>query len=272
MAENSVDKILSQSVPNPEPVESVAPEPQEVAEEPVAESEAPEVDAEPEAVDDSSDEYGETVAKDEPKFTNADVQRIVQERLARALKNKPHQEPEQEPEQKPRYEEPEESDWERELESLVDRRLEMIEQRKLEAQWKEQAAQEQNTFEQKFSTSMSKYNDFEETVAPLAGHLNPTMAQALKGMDNPAAFIYNAAKKHKDEIIRISSMNNPYQQVIALGALEASMKKKKIASSAPAPVNRDKGDYSPAQSAKVKNSIDHAIAQEENRKRERFQR
>ena len=62
-------------------------------------------------------------------------------------------------------------------------------------------------------------------------------------MDDPAAFIYAAAKTQAPELERISKLSDPYSQAVELGRLEERMRKSRASvSGAPRPIDQIKGD------------------------------
>jgi hypothetical protein len=90
---------------------------------------------------------------------------------------------------------------------------------------------------------MAKYQDFEQVV--MGKPLTPQMVIATRGMSDPAAFIYAAAKTQAPELDRISKIGDPYAQAIELGRLEERMRKaRSTVSKAPRPIEAPKGDVS----------------------------
>ena len=215
----------------------------------------------------TTDEYGNDLPKEERMFKQSEVERMMQERLERDRRNRPTEKLNP-PEPEPTYEEPnaQPGDWQEELNQFVNQAVTRREQELKEKQWREEAFKEQQKFENKFNQGMLKYNDFQEVVAPIAPLLNENLAQGLHGIENPAAFIYTIAKHHQGEFEKISKMNNPIQQIAALGALEATIKKNKnMGSNAPKPIDREKGDYSSKSSEPRTNSVDHILRQQRKR-------
>jgi hypothetical protein len=229
--------------------ETVTPEPEKAAPEPTeSRSDSP------------IDEYGNPVAK--PKMYTEDE---VQAMIKRRLKNRPDlQEPAPAP--KPAQpsskadSEPSESaeDWESQLNQYIDKRVENREKEAREREWRDRAVQEQTEFETKFTTGMSKYQDFREVVADKP--ITDTMMLATKSLGNPASFIYAACKLHPNEISRISRITDPYSQALEVGRLhERMVKDQAVASRASKPLEAPKGDVADRRFAPV--SIDSRIAE-----------
>ena len=64
------------------------------------------------------------------------------------------------------------------------------------------------------------------------------MVIATRGMQDPAAFIYAAAKTQAPELERISRIQDPISQVVELGRLEERMRKSRASvSQAPRPID-----------------------------------
>lgn len=293
MTVSAIDEILSQSTVNT----SDAPVKSEVVHTP---AEMPEPAEAPEPVEepvDSADEYGSPVESDdddldsgseEDMLPRSKVQESVQKRLRREQKKyetlmaqqaqqyedalRQARETAQQT-REPAAQESAGEDWEKELETRMDRRISERQKQEEERNWQQEAERKTREFADRFQQGRAKYKDFDETIQTVGSYLTPTVGRALQGLDsNPAAFLYNAAKTHSDDLIKIFGMDDAVAQAAALGSLNAAMKKKKSTSSAPAPVGRDKGDYSVTANKKVRNSVDAIINQEENRRREAMQR
>jgi hypothetical protein len=61
-------------------------------------------------------------------------------------------------------------------------------------------------------------------------------------MDNPAAFLYAAAKRNPQELERISKIRDPFAQAREMGNLESSMRRNKPTTKAPRPLGRTPED------------------------------
>ena len=233
-----------------EPVEAV----EKVAEEPTqSESEAKE-----------TDDYGTPVSKKEKVYTEAEVQEMIRRRVKE--KHEPAQ-PIQQQQSQPANEGDGES-WEAQLESFVEQTLSKREQKLQEQSWQQAQQHRQAEFEIKFNSGAAKYDDFESVV--MGKPLTPQMVTATMGMDNPAAFIYAAAKSQAGELDRISKIPDPLIQAVELGKLEERMKKAKAhVSSAPRPIDMVKGDV--GDRVQKRNSVDD-ILRAEMRAKKKFAR
>lgn len=206
----------------------------------------------------SHDDYGQPIAKKDKVYTESEVQEMMRDRnsrgeFARQEAERIKQEAIREYEanlsaQKQNYNESNETgeDWEQQFESLVEQTLSKREQKIKEGQWQEQAQRQQAEFEIKFNQGASKYSDFEQVV--MGKPLTPQMVVATRGMNDPAAFIYAAAKTQSAELGRIAQINDPYVQAVELGKLEERMRKAKVVhSNAPKPIDAVKGDVTDKQ-------------------------
>ena len=103
-----------------------------------------------------------------------------------------------------------------------------------------QEQQAEQAFRQKFTQGMERFSDFREVVGKLPMHDDMTMA--LRGMNDPTAFIYAAAKRQPGEIERISKLPDPYARMVEMGKLEERMRRNKATTKAPRPLGRTKED------------------------------
>jgi hypothetical protein len=259
LVNQNVDDLILTTVsntikPEPETVPDVAESTNEYGVE-TAQEEAPEST--------ELDDYGNPVEKKERVYTEAEVQAMIRKRI------KEKHEPQQ-PAPQPQYESPIDDNWEHQLESFVEQTLSKREQKLQEERWKAHEQETQANFEIKFNTGASKYKDFEQVV--VGKPLTPQMVLATRGMNDPAAFIYAAAKTQAPELDRISKISDPYVQAVELGKLEERMKKARpINSQAPKPIANIKGDM--VEAKQKPRSIDDILAAEENaRRKARLQR
>lgn len=283
---NVDDKLLN--IPSPERVEldtpetrSLAPEPEfapEIAEPTISEKETVEtepvyadISPEPAPEDTNVDEYGTEIPKQEKVYTQAEVDARINEAIRKRLKERAETPPE--PQYQQQYQPQTEAqaasdDWEAQLESFIETTLSKREQKAQAEQWQRQEQEAQANFEIRFNQGMAKYQDFEQVV--MGKPLTPQMVIATRGMSDPAAFIYAAAKTQAPELDRISKIGDPYAQAIELGRLEERMRKaRSTVSKAPRPIEAPKGDVS----EKVQKtwSIDDKLRQAENEsKKERM--
>jgi hypothetical protein len=208
------------------------------------------------ATDSPIDEYGNPVEKAKT-YTEEEVQRMIRDRLSRG-KYAEQQQPIQntQPPQQEQTEEGEE-DWRTQLRKEIRSEMTQAQKESQEYAWRQQQADIQSQFESKFTTGMSKYSDFQQVVADKP--ITDTMLMAARNLDNPAAFIYGAAKLHPQELSRIAQINDPYAQASEIGRLhERMVKERKGASSSPRPLEAPKGDI-PQKNAPHQIPIDERI-------------
>ena len=212
-------------------------------------SEAPEVD-----------EYGTEIAKPEKVYTKAEVEAMIRDRVARM---KQTDFPQQQQAQQPQETQQPDGDWAA-LESFIDHTLSKREQKIAEQQWQRQAQEAQAQFEVKFNEGVAKYADFEQVVQ--GKPLTPQMVLATRGMNDPAAFIYAAAKTQPKELERIASIGDPMAQAVEMGQLAERMRKARSqVSQAPRPIDAPKGDV--VEKVERTRNIDDQIQREEQRLR-----
>jgi hypothetical protein len=254
MSEQNVDNLLKgYDAPAPE---VKAPEPEAQQPEPEQQPEThPEPETKPEApeTDDSDADYGldlDGESDSEKKYTESElndrINKAVRERLERANRNKAPSEQISEQQAMQAHQDGFEFDnnssesWEKQLENFVWNTVEKRFSEKQQEQQRNQEQARQQEYEQKFLDGMSKinskYNDFEQVV----GNQNITdpMVLGTRHMRDPAAFLYAASKNHSDELKRISSIDDPYQQIAAIGNLEAKMRSQSKKSKAPQPLSQ----------------------------------
>ena len=218
MSLNNIDSLLQTIATDAtagamynEPSEPVSeehePEARDITSQPRADEPEPEAEAEePKAADKEDtvdDEYGTPVAKKERVYTESEVQQMMRDRNARGefarQEAQRQQQQAQQQAQQPQQQNVEgNEDWEAQLESFVEQTLSKREQKLQEQQWQQQEQQAQANFEIKFNTGAAKYADFESVVMNKA--LTPQMVIATRGMSDPAAFIYAAAKTQAPEL------------------------------------------------------------------------
>jgi hypothetical protein len=182
------------------------------------------------------DDYGQPVAKKERVYTQSEVEQMMRDRNTRGEFAKQQLEQPVQPVAQEASE-----DWQQEFESLVEQTISKREQKIQQQHWQQQAEQKQAEFEIKFNAGATKYADFEQVV--MGKPLTIDMVKATMGMNDPAAFIYAAAKTQATELERISKIPDALSQAVELGKLEERMRKSKSASSgAPRPIDTIKGD------------------------------
>ena len=128
---------------------------------------------------------------------------------------------------------------------------------------KEQKAEAE--FVEKFTHGMERFNDFRDVVS--AQPVTDAMTLALRGVNDPAAFIYAASKRHPAELQRISQIKDPYSQIVEMGKLEERMKKQPQGTQAPRPISRNTENAPMAEKKKSgEPSIEDLIARSEQKK------
>jgi len=191
--------------------------------------------------DGDTDEYGIEVPK-ERTYSEKEVQQMIRDRLKRGDHQPMQQQAIQQATNDFQVDPNSEETWEAQLEKFIDRRLETREQTVKQKELQRQAHEIQAEFESKFSTGMEKYSDFREVVGKLP--ITDAMMMSIRDMDNPATFLYAAAKLQPEEVKKIASMADPFQQAKAMGQLDERMRKAKSITRAAAPLKSTGSDVS----------------------------
>jgi hypothetical protein len=185
------------------------------------------------------DEYGNKVGK-KKMYSEEEVQNMIRERFNRGRWKE--QEAPQIRKDAENFEPDSESEesWEVQLDKHIDKRIETRERRAQELDWKKREEETQAQFEVKFSQGMSKYDDFGDVVKgkPITNH----MMMATRSFNDPASFIYAAAKLHAKELDRIANIPDTVAQIAEMGRLEERMRKAKATASSHKPVQKHAGD------------------------------
>jgi hypothetical protein len=156
--------------------------------------------------------------------------------------------------------------WQTQLEQFVEATISKVSQKQVQAQHQQREAQAQMEFEDKFTRGMERFSDFRDVVG--AAQIDDPMTYALRGMNDPAAFIYAAAKRQPQELSRISNIQDPYAKMVEMGKLEERMRKTAASTSAPRPITRAREDGSmPINNAKKEASIEDLIAKSDAKRR-----
>ncbi len=129
-------------------------------------------------------------------------------------------------------------DWQQQLAQFVRQEVKAMTRNEQEEQKRYEEAQVQQEFEGKFRDGMNKFDDFREVISNLPCEITNPMTLATRSMENPAAFLYAAAKRHPKELERISKIRDPYGQMMEVGKLEERMRKNKPTTKAPRPLGR----------------------------------
>jgi hypothetical protein len=141
-----------------------------------------------------------------------------------------------------KYDPNDEASWQQQLTDFVKHTVNNMhtEERQKERQVQEQQADRE--FAQRFTKGMERFTDFREVVG--AQPIDDAMTMALRGMDDPSAFIYAASKRNPQELERISKLRDPYARVVEMGRLEERMRRNKTTTKAPRPLGRTREDTS----------------------------
>lgn len=194
-----------------------------------------------ESIDNPIDEYGNPVEKPR-SYTEDEVQRMIRDRLSRGRHAEQQQtQPAKQSTDNFQSDPNSEESWENQLESFIEKTIDKRQAKMTQQQWEQQESAKQADFESKFSSGMNKYNDFHNVVA--GKPITDSMLLATRNLDNPAAFVYGAAKLHPQELDRISKIQDPYVQAAEVGRLhERMVKTRSTNSQAPKPIESPKGD------------------------------
>lgn len=253
-------------IDSPEPDARDLESPQEEHEEPEAE--------EPKEREEDYDDYGNT--KTPPKTyteeeVNERINKAVRERLSRG-DNKNQQPTQQQVAQQAQgfeYNPDSEESWEGQLEKFVERTVSKIGQKQAQQQQQARDEQVQADFEDKFSRGMNRFSDFRDVVG--SQPVTDPMTYALRGLPDPAAFIYAASKRHPQELSRISQIQDPAAQIMEMGRLEERMRKAAPSTKAPRPVSKSREDSSlPVKGKKTEPSIEDLIAKSDAKRKQQL--
>lgn len=219
------------------------------------------------------DEYGnEIVAKEEKMYPESEVNKMIRERLARGNHGQQPTAAEvataKEQVNQTLDSDATEAEWERELSKVVDKivtnklQAKEQEQRQLQKQaeeirWREQEAKIQAEFEDKFTSTMGKYSDFKTVVNDKP--ITDAIMIGIRGMPNPAAFLYAACKQQPQEIERISKIQDFPTQMLELGRLDEKIRKANNVTKSSRPISNHKGDVSDKFDELPKFDVDSAI-------------
>jgi hypothetical protein len=164
------------------------------------------------------------------------------------------------------YNENAEGNWEQQLESFIERTFTKVNQRQATEAQTRKEREAHAEFEDKFTNGMERFRDFRDVVG--VQPITDPMTLALRGMKDPAAFVYAASKRHPQELQRISGIADPYAQMVEMGKLEERMRKSASGTNAPRPVSRSKEDTGMPQSKKKEgDSIEDLIAKADTKRR-----
>jgi hypothetical protein len=219
---------------------------------------------EPKEKEPEYDDYGN--AKTPPKTyteeeVNERINKAIRERLARG--NNQGQQPTQQQvaqqAQEFEYNPDSTESWEGQLEKFVEKTVSKIGQKQAQQQQQARDEAHQAEFEDKFTRGMGRFSDFRDVVG--AQPVTDPMTYALRGMADPAAFIYAASKRQPAELQRIANISDPAVQIMEMGRLEERMRKAAPGTKAPKPISKTREDGSmPVNTKKKEQSIEDLIA------------
>jgi hypothetical protein len=195
------------------------------------------------------------------------LNKAIRERLERFQRNNPQaQQPTQQQIQQAadkgfNYDEKSDQNWQQQLEAFVENTVGRMATKQQEALRQQQEQELQADFEDRFGKGMQKFNDFREVITNLSNPITDAMTISLRALDDPAAFIYAAAKRHPQDLERISKMRDPYAQMTEMGKLEERMRRNKPTTKAPRPLSRIADDTAMPEKKKSKEpTIEDLIA------------
>jgi hypothetical protein len=224
----SPDPVKSQENVVPEPAQNISPKPES---EPVKEEAKPS--------DATIDEYGNPIIQPQKMYTEEEVQRMIRDRLSRG-KQAPQQQPQQQSKPIDQPQDQAEENWQVELESFVEKTVQKREAKLREEQLRQYEQQKQAVFEEKFVSGMNKYPDFHNAIANKP--ITDDMMLAIRDFENPAAFLYGAAKMYPQDLDRISKLDSR-SQAVEVGRLHERMVKHRLSvSKAPEPIDKVASD------------------------------
>lgn len=210
------------------------------------------------------DSYGND--KESPRtYTEDEVnERInfaVRERLSRQERNttQPSQaQMQQATKQGFEYNSDSQESWQQQLEAFVEQTFNKISQKQLQATYEAKERESQEVFERKFHNGMSKFKDFHHVVGDKP--ITDAMVTATRAFEDPAAFLYAAAKKIPQELERISKIKDQYAQMVEIGKLEERLRKSKSSTNTPRPSGKIKDDLPVEHKSDKKPTIEELIA------------
>jgi hypothetical protein len=148
------------------------------------------------------------------------------------------------------YDPNDESGWQQQLTDFVKHTVTNMH---VEQQTQQQKANEQKLeqqFKEKFTAGMDRFSDFREVVGKQP--MDDAMTLALRGMNDPSAFIYAVSKRQPGELERISKIPDSYARMVEMGKLEERMRRNKPATKTPRPLGRHAEDAAPRVTPKQK--------------------
>lgn len=138
------------------------------------------------------------------------------------------------------YDPNDEGGWQQQLTDFVKHTVASM---NTEQQTRQKEAHEkklEQEFRDKFVAGIDRFSDFREVVGKQP--MDDAMTLALRGMNDPSAFIYAASKRQPGELERISKIPDAYARMVEMGKLEERMRRNKPTTNAPRPLGRIKED------------------------------
>ncbi len=158
-----------------------------------------------------------------------------------------------------------EGSWQEQFAQMVRQTIAQDEKNRIEKARQHEENQEAQAFRGRFQEGMNRFDDFMDVVD--GQPVDEAMTLALRGVSDPAAFIYAAAKRMPQELERISKLKSPHDRYAEMIRLEGKMRTNKPSTSAPRPLGRAKEDANaPAPKKKTEDSIEDMIARSEAKK------
>lgn len=112
------------------------------------------------------------------------------------------------------------------ISELFDERAQQEQQEEQEKIRSAQALREQEEqalytqYKNEIINAHKRFSDFEQVVKSTGVAMTPEMVDSLKRCDDPAVIVYNAYKHHSAELQHIASIEDPIEQIKAMGRLE----------------------------------------------------
>jgi len=235
-----------------------------------SEYDSPEEVQEHEEAERDLDEYG----NDKPKprmYTeeekNEAIRNAIQRRFKEDRQPQPSQQQIQQAQQNFEYDPNSEGNWQQQLKSYIKETFNEIQRDDVVRAQHYKEVQANQEFQDKFTNGMDRFSDFKEVVG--SQPITDPMTYALRGIKDPAAFIYSASKRHSQELERISKIPDGYAQMVEMGKLEERMRKTSQATKAPRPVQRTREDTGMPEPKKKQDgdSIEDLIARADQKRR-----
>jgi hypothetical protein len=137
-----------------------------------------------------------------------------------------------------------EEDWQRQFATMVEQTVHNMTTKKQQEYQRAENLRLEQDFQKKLFSGMDKFGDFRETIRDVGCEITDHMTNATRSLDDPAAFLYAASKRHPEELKRISQLRDPYAQVREIGKLEEKMRKNKAGTNAPRSLGKTREDAS----------------------------